>query len=385
MVDFLIVGAGVVGLSLAYRLAGRGASVCVLDRREPGQEASWAGAGMVPPAGAPEIVSPTRQLAAWSAKLHPELAASLKEETGIDNGFHYCGAWECLPPSLSEAESHLQNAWNAEQIPFESTMPEKIKHAEPSLTLPHSAEFKTFYLPTAGQIRNPRHLKALLMACQLRGVKVIPFAEVEAIPVDVNGVIKVETAIDSYTAKQYVLTAGAWTGRLARQVGVPLEVEPIRGQIVLLKGEKRLLFHDLNEGSHYLVSRPDGRLLVGSTQERVGFRKENTAGATANLLKYACDRLPEAATMQIEKSWSGLRPGTPDKLPYLGRLGDTENLFIAAGHFRSGLEWSPATAEVMTQLLLGEELLFDLSPFAPGRSCSEETLSSLDPKELLHL
>jgi glycine oxidase len=146
----------------------------------------------------------------------------------------------------------------------------------------------------------------------------------------------------------------------------------MRGQIALLSLRQPILSRIVNEGSRYLVPRPDGRLLVGSTQEDVGFDRSNTAGAICELLRFAQSLVPDLANVQLERTWAGLRPATRDGLPYLGAVPEIENAWIAAGHFRGGLQLSTGTAVVMNQLLAGESPVVDLSPFLLDRAATAE-------------
>ncbi len=144
-------------------------------------------------------------------------------------------------------------------------------------------------------------------------------------------------------------------------------IKPIRGQMVLLSLNRMIVERIVNEGARYLVPRADGRLLVGSTEEDVGFDRDTTAGAVSDLLQFAMSLAPGLEGARVERFWAGLRPSTQDGLPYLGRLPDLENAFMAAGHFRSGLQLSPGTAVVMGQLIRGEQPTIDLSQFRTDR------------------
>jgi len=163
------------------------------------------------------------------------------------------------------------------------------------------------------------------------------------------------------------IAAGAWTASLLRPLGWTLPVEPVRGQIVLLNPGPPLVRRILLCGPRYLVPRAEGRVVVGSTEEHAGFQKQNTAAGVQGLLELATRLVPDLALARVEKTWSGLRPGSRDGLPYLGRVGDFGNLFIAAGHFRAGLQLSIGTGIVMADLIMGNEPKFDLSSFAPDR------------------
>ena len=364
MQDVIIVGGGVIGLSLAYELAGQGVAVTVVDQGPLGQEASWAGAGMLPP-GNPECrLSPEASLRGGSHVLWPGLSAALLAETGIDNGFRRCGGLEVVADGF---RSHLHaevNALRAEGVTAELQECEQLLRYEPALN-PRLAG--GYYLPEMGQVRNPRHLKALMAGCAARGVALVPGTPVDQFDRLHEKIISVRTPQGRLHAGQFVLTAGAWTSRLLCEVNCPAEIRPMRGQMVLLSAQPALLKHVVNVGSRYIVPRGDGRILVGSTEEVAGFDKRNTAGGVGGLLEFARQIVPELERANFERAWAGLRPQSADGLPYLGRIAETENLFVAAGHFRAGLQLSPITAKVVSQLLLGREPSVPLEAFAPDR------------------
>ena len=147
----------------------------------------------------------------------------------------------------------------------------------------------------------------------------------------------------------------------------------MRGQIALLNTGCPLLRRIIEQGKRYLVPRPDGRVLVGSTEEDAGFDKRTTAGAIEGLLHFAFETVPDLAQAHLERCWAGLRPGSPDGLPFLGAVPGFDNLWVAAGHFRAGLQLSPATGLVMKELLLGQPTTIPLEPFRLDRSPAPPT------------
>jgi glycine oxidase len=241
-----------------------------------------------------------------------------------------------------------------------------LAEVEPALRLagPHSS---ACLVPDECQVRNPRHLKALLAGCTQRGVEITPGAAAESFDVRGERLRSVGTNLGPFAADQFCLTTGAWSAAMAEMLGFRAEVRPIRGQIVLLATGRQVLSHIINEGPRYLVPRPDGRVLIGSTEEDVGFDRGNTAGAVSDLLAFALGLVPQLAGAQIERTWAGLRPATSDGLPYLGRVPGIANAFMAAGHFRSGLQLSTGTAVVMSQLMGGRPPAVDLAKFRPDR------------------
>ena len=366
MDDVLIVGGGVVGLSLAWELAGRGARVVVAERQTPGREASWAGAGILPPAVDAEDASAAERLTALSHRLHATWAAELRESTGIDTGYVRCGgiylARDEVEKQFLEAAAEL---CARRQIECRRLTADELTNMEPSADWASASPQleAAWWLPDECQIRNPRHLRALLVACQMRGVRVLPETEVLGFDVEQERVARVRTAQGTLAAAQICVTSGPWTRRLLEGLGVPTAIRPVRGQIALFGSGEPVLRRIVNEGPRYLVPRPDGRILVGSTEEDVGFDKRTTVEGIEGLLRFAIELVPGLRRAKLEQSWAGLRPATVDGLPYLGAVPGYQNLFVAAGHFRSGLHQSPGTAVVMSQLMRGERPAIDLTAF----------------------
>jgi glycine oxidase len=203
-------------------------------------------------------------------------------------------------------------------------------------------------------------------ACQRRGVRFLAGQPVLELERQGEILVAVRTPGDRHSAGQFVVSAGAWSHQLLRTVGVTRVVEPIRGQIVLLSSPVPPIEHIIEQGPNYLVPRPDGRTLVGSTEERAGFEKRNTPEAMRRLLDFAITMVPALAQAEFEKAWSGLRPHAEGHLPLIGRPAGFENLIVATGHFRWGLHLSPITARIVAELITGRTPQVDLKPFSPG-------------------
>jgi glycine oxidase len=362
--DVVIIGGGVIGLTTAYFLAREGAQVTVADKSDFGQEASWAGAGILPPGNPDQAQTPFDQLRAHSAALYPSLSAELRERTGIDNGYLRCGGLEFLGESGDAAEQE----WRGEGIACTVLDEQEVLHLEPALA-PRLG--KACHLPDMAQVRNPRHLKALLAGCALLGVRMLPGCHIHGFERQGNRILAARTVNGSLRGERFLLASGAWTDVLLEQVGWRPGIRPIRGQIALLHTGTPLIRRILLWGARYLVPRPDGRVLIGSTEEDVGFDKRPTAGYVGELLALGCALVPDLGSATLERCWAGLRPGSPDGLPFLGPVPGLDNLFVAAGHFRAGLQLSPATGLVMQELLLGKRTTVPLEPFRLDRSPSD--------------
>ncbi|MFN0017280.1 MAG: glycine oxidase ThiO [Pirellulaceae bacterium] len=371
MPDILIIGGGVIGLSLAWDLAKHGQKVRVIDRNEPGKEASWAGAGILPPASWKGALHPYDQLRALSSELHPQWAEILSQQSGIDTGYRRCGGIY-LARAPGEAASLIAWAGRAAEEGIEVRRLGERELAEAGIKGQESGVknqiLASYLLPQETQLRNPRHLQALRIACERSGVEISASEEALDFEIRQDRIAAVVTSAGAVNAKQYCFTSGAWTGQLGATLGISLGILPIRGQMVLFQPEGiPLLGHIVSEGSRYLVPRDDGRVLAGSTEEEVGFDKSTTSKAIDDLASFARGLVPALQTVPIEKSWAGLRPASFDGMPYLGLLPGLNNAFVASGHFRSGLFLSPATAIVISQMLRGIQPQIDLSPFRVAR------------------
>jgi glycine oxidase len=365
--NIVILGGGVIGLTTAYLLARDGVPSIVLDQGEFGKEASWAGAGILPYSDPDRAATPLEQLRALSVSQFPVLSAELRERTGIDNGYRRSGGLEFVDPDAPQSEDEWQGP-GAKADAIDETA---ARQMEPALG--HGLG-PARHLPEMAQIRNPRHMQALVAGCAtFLGtdgwplVDLRPGVGVTSLLRDENRIEAVGTTHGVVDGERFLVAAGAWSGPLLRSLGWALPVEPVRGQIVLLNPGPPLVRHILLCGSRYLVPRAEGRVLVGSTEEYAGFHKQTTAAGVQGLLELATRLVPDLALAGVEKTWAGLRPGSRDGLPYLGRIGDFENLFLAAGHFRAGLQLSIGTGLVMADVLQGNEPRIDLAAFAPER------------------
>jgi glycine oxidase len=228
-----------------------------------------------------------------------------------------------------------------------------------------------YFLPDRAQIRNPRMLQALVRAATLRGATLLPHQAVLGFEVEGDRVRAVKTIEGRRPCGCAVVAAGPWSAALLEGVGVHAPTPPIKGEIVLLRSERRLLTRIVEHGNNYLVPRDDGRVLVGATEENAGFDYRTTPAGLRDLLGEALRLCPVLAEAEVERSWAGLRPGSIDGRPYLGFAPGFRNLIVATGHRRAGIQLAPATAEVIADLVLGREPRLDLSSFRLDRPPDE--------------
>ena len=357
--DVAIIGGGIIGLTAAYFLAKAGAAVAVYERGDFGKEASWAGAGILPPGNPDRAATPADKLRGIGSHRFPEFSNELRALTGIDNGYRRSGGIEFLAPE----DADVPGVWAAEGISFERVSLADAKKFEPL----GDVDGEPYLLPGCAQVRNPWHLRALTAACAQIGVHLYHTAGVEAWEFDHTriGALRLVSG-ERAVAGRFLLAAGAWSEKLLHALGHRPHVHPVRGQIALLRGAS--CSRVLMAGKRYLVPRGDGLTLVGSTEEpEAGFEKRTTAEGIAGLLDFARQTVPVLASATLETSWAGLRPGSPDGRPFIGPVRGWDNVVVAAGHFRAGVQLSIGTAQAVTELLTGQPTCVPLEAFAPDR------------------
>jgi len=371
--DVVIIGAGLIGLALARELAHRGASVRILDTGEPGRAASWAAAGMLAPSSE-GLDGSFYDLCAASLERYPAFAAALRAETGLDIHLRLEGF---ISPAYDDAgvASLEARVANARQRGYRAAMltPAQALRAEPVLAPVKAAA----HFEHEASVDNRRLGRALRAAVERLGVRIdegIPWVRLAATERRVSGV---ETAVGFVPSPVVVNAAGAWAGILE---GVPerarVPVEPVKGQMLALGMPASLVRHTIYaEHAAYLVPRDDGRLIVGATVERAGYDMRVTAAGIRLLLDGALRVAPALRDLAIVETWAGLRPGTPDGLPYLG-AGGLEGYFLATGHLRNGVLLTPITAEVVADAIEGRTPAVPIAAFAPERA---HALSNVAP------
>lgn len=363
-----MIGAGVIGLSIARRIAESRHRVVLLERGTCGGEASWAGAGILAPCN-PHRTDETARLQDRSLDLYPSFCAELYQETGIDPEYDACGELELIftEDSRRIAESDVRAAADRRmpdgQPVYRMLTPDEARRLE---TAASPRILCAMECRRTAQVRNPRLLAALLASCRLRGVEIREHCRVLDLVYDDDRVGGVRTEHETLLADHLVLAAGAWSGQIGDRLRDVIRVHPVRGQIVLLRTEGRPFGHVLARGRTYLVPRRDGHVLLGSTEEpEAGYSKRVTAGGIAGLMERGLALAPSLADAVVEATWAGLRPGTPDDRPVIGPVLGLPGVLAATGHFRAGLTLAPITAELIAWFVSGESLP-PVSPAAPG-------------------
>lgn len=366
MSEINIVGAGVIGLCAAYTLLKRGFSVRIFDQGPAAREASWAGGGILSPIHPHHYPSALARLCQFSAELYPTLVAEIEEIAGFSAELRDCGLLR-VARSVREREDllALSRYYDAHQQPFKRLDGQAARAIAPAL---HPEIDEALFENQVRQVRNPRLLKALLRACEALGAELHCDEGIEDLQLGArNEVVGLLSALGSYPARESILCAGAWSGRLyQRLTGQKLPVRPVHGQMILLDAPGVLRNIIIEEG-FYLIPRADGQIIVGSTLEERGFDKSLFAASTQQLLSRAIDLVPALARARFVQAWAGLRPGSPDRLPFIGRPLGIQGLILATGHYRNGLLLAPATAELLGSILSDEAPALPLDPYSPSR------------------
>ncbi len=355
----MIVGGGVIGLMTARELALAGCQVTLLERGEPGREASWAGGGIVSPLYpwryAPAVTALSREARA----AYPLLVTALKQETGIDAELESCGM---LMLDAEDARDAL--AWAAsEREPLQRLDAAALQQRWPRLA-PGWQE--GLFMPGVAHVRNPRLLQALQVSIQQLGVSVVTGADVAQGVVDGSRVASLRTVDGrAFEADEIILCGGAWSRALLASVApdMVLPVRPVKGQMLLYRVSPGLLSCMVMSNGRYLIPRRDGHLLCGSTLEEVGFDKEATGEARESLMQTAMRLLPALAGQEPVAQWAGLRPGSPNGIPFIGRMPGRDNVWMNTGHFRNGLVLAPASARLLADLVLQRPPQLDPAPY----------------------
>jgi glycine oxidase len=348
--DVIIVGGGIIGLSLAIALRKRGAKALVVERGEPGREASHAAGGMLVDCPL-ETHAALQPLATASARMYPEFARELELESGMKVDLREHGTIVFANPEQAGEWEILLSA---------HSLPAPLSELEPALA---ESDRPAFYLKERSA--DPRGLvAAALKAARNLGVDISSGETVTAVNLSDDHVSGVTTPKTSFLAPKVVNCAGAWSGQIGPH---PLPTRPVKGQMLCLAAPSReLLKHVIRSPEVYLIPRSDGRILAGATVEEAGFDKLTDPATMQRFHRVAIALVPELRNAKILEDWAGLRPGTPDGLPILG-VTATPGYYVATGHFRDGILLAPITAQVMADVITGVAPVHDLTAFSPAR------------------
>lgn len=359
--DVVVLGAGVIGCAIAHELALRGQGVVVVDRRAPGGGASQASAGVLAPHIEAEVDSPLETLGAASLSLYDDFIARVREGSGADIPYARSGAIEVATDEAGAARLERRAQARAERGAVCTLVDgARARELEPRLGPVVRAGL---FIESHGAVLVRALVSALVAAAARQGVRFESNVDVARVVARRDGV-DVEGSGSRWRAPVAVVAAGAWASQL-EIAGVPsLPVSPVRGQLLALRASG-MATHVIWAPDCYVVPWPDGTVLVGATVEHAGFVEDLTLGGLRQLSVAACRVLPALDESAIESMRVGLRPGSPDGLPIVGRASHAAPVVLAAGHYRNGVLLAPWTARAVADLVTGgspDPLLEVVSP-----------------------
>jgi len=360
--NILILGGGIIGLSIARQLARKGETCTLIDVGAPGQEASASAGGMVAPQMEAHQPGPLLELGLASRKLWTNFAAQLEEETRMPVELRRFGALRiALEPSQAEELKQTAQWQQALGLPFELLDGNEARILEPNLS---PAVLTALHFPEDIQVDPPAVMRALLAAALNAGVD-IQRKKVQGILERHGRVVGALVEGRCMEADQVIVATGAWSASLS---GLPLPAQtvyPCRGQLVDVDCTRPLFRHFIMATGAYAIPKTDGRVTLGSTMENVGFDKSNTVRGIAHIMSMAQSYCPKLSTAAFLRCWSGLRPATTDGLPVLSKT--PQGLILAIGHFRNGIAAAPMTAQLVAELVYEKIPSLDIRPFSHTR------------------
>jgi glycine oxidase len=369
--DVVVVGGGLIGTSIAFELAAQKLRVALLDRQQPGREASWAAAGMLSPGpDAPEAL-PLVPMARESLLLYPDFVSSIEEASGKQVAFARQGAFQIFnDPDGAAKRDRLLAHYSELGLAAEFISTESARAVEPSLNPDANA---IAWLSNEATVDPRLLIDAALAAAKNRGVEIFISHAVASVLAESGRCTGVVVGGQKMAATYVVIAAGSFCAGIGEDavqgaIGIAgyAPAHPVRGQMMALRSNKVKLQKVLRSERGYIVPRADGRIIAGSTIENVGFAKNTTQEGLRTIFDAAIALAPDLAEAEIVETWAGLRPGTPDHLPIIGPT-DIPGLLIATGHYRNGILLAPVTAKLIGDWIVEGKARFGADRFSPLR------------------
>lgn len=357
--DVVVIGGGVIGTSIAYHLAERNIKTLLVEKNEPGQEASAAAAGMLAATSGGSKRGPMYQLKSASQALYPTLIRELEARTGIDIEYQTVGIFETV---LTEADEQkyrkLYDLRRQQGHPVSWLSADEARRLEPTLTSELRA---VVHFSGDHHLHNGKLTEAWAQAARQRGVTIRTGAAVTQTRMRNDRVSAVRIGQDWVTADTVVIAAGSWSGQVGQLFNLKLPIQPAKGQMLTVRTTQ--LRHVISHGEYYLVPRKNGEVIIGATVEFVNYNKDVTLEAIRHLTQQAAALVPSISQAPLSRFWAGLRPYSPTRRPLLCRAPGLENVILATGHHRNGILLAPITGKLMSELIATGQPSLSLEPF----------------------
>lgn len=354
--DALVIGGGIIGMLTARNLQIQGLNVALIEKGALGSQATWAAGGILSILKPWHVNRSSQVLVDEGRANFSALTEELKRETGVDSEFIQSGmlVMDC-------DERQQAHAWAKEKKEIVEYLDgTKIQAIEPALEKHHQ---HALYVPKIAQVRPPKLIQALHQSLLRRMITIFENTPVTQLKIKNNQILGVKTNNTTLYAKNIVLCSGAWTKNLLKEK-ISVDIEPVRGQMLLYKTANTLLKHIILHDNAYLIPRKDGHILCGSTLEHVGFENKVTLEARLELKNIAQNLLPELAQVEPIKQWSALRPGTQQDAPYICNHPNINGLYLNSGHYRYGIVMSIASARIITELVAKSQISSQIAKIA---------------------
>jgi glycine oxidase len=363
--DIIVVGAGVIGCAVAFELARRGAGVQVVDGRLPGMGATQASAGMLAPYNETQDDHALFDLAVRSLEMYEDFVARAVAESGLPVPYQRTGSLDVATDAatliaLDTAAAALQR----HGVRVDRLDAAGVHAAEPQLA---PGVLGGLLIHPQGFVGASELTRSLALAARRRGASFVERSRVTHISCAGSEAI-VETEHGTLEADAVVLAAGSWSGTIELEEGSGrLPMNPVRGQLLQLAWAGPPLRRILWSSRCYFVPREDGAVLAGATVEQAGFEERATVSGVRQLMEAACELVPQTMHAGFAGARVGLRPGTADNLPIIGRSRRMPCLMYATGHYRNGVLLAPLTAQVVADMLLDDRTEPALAAVSPER------------------
>lgn len=361
MPDCIVIGGGAIGLLTARQLFLAGVDVLLLEKGPLGGESSWAGGGIISPLYPWRYDDAVNVLAERSKTIYPQLATQLFTETTQDCELISSGLFTVTDNTQLDDHQPILD-WAARW----SVAARFINDAEAIRAIEKSigeTVRQGIWMPDIQQVRNPKLVSALQTSFDLLAIPYHEQTGVDEIIIKNNKVCGVRTKHKIFFTDKIIIASGAWSAQFD-VTRSSVDVLPVKGQMIMYKGEPDLLKRIVLSEGHYVIPRRDGRILAGSTLEKIGFDKSISDAAFEELHRAAVELVPLLQSLPVERQWAGLRPGTEKGIPYICQHDEVEGLYIHAGHFRNGIVLGPASAELMADIVLDRDPWCDPQPYS---------------------